>query len=268
MPGKEGFEMLAEVEDIVRRAGNLILFASDDKEVREKSSRRDLVTRYDSAVEQKLRGDLLALVPEAGFLGEEHAGEAGEGKELQFIVDPIDGTSNFIKGLPYCAISVALARRGEVELGVVCNPFSGELFAAERGRGATLNGKPIHAETCAVEDCVLGVGTTPYLREYADASFRIARGLYDRCLDLRRFGAAALELCSLAAGRLGGYFECVLWPWDYAAGSLIASEAGAVVTDLTGAPLRFDRRCSLAAGTPACHAAILEIAGRAEVPSP
>jgi len=260
--------MLAQVEDVVRRAGNLILFASDDKDVREKSSRRDLVTRYDSAVERRLRADLLALAPEAGFLGEEHVGGNGERRELEFIVDPIDGTSNFIKGLPYCAISVALARRGEVELGVVYNPFSGELYAAERGRGATLNGKPIRAETCAVEDSVLGFGTTPYLREYADASFRIARGLYDRCLDLRRFGAAAVDLCALAAGRLGGYFECVLWPWDYAAGSLIASEAGAVVTDLTGAPLRFDRRCSLAAGTPACHAAIVELAKTAGAPEP
>ena len=261
MPGKEGFEMLAEVEAIVRRTGGLVRLAEGDKEVHEKSGHQDLVTKYDAGVQQLLQHDLLALLPGAGFLGEESPdADAHLEREFLFIVDPIDGTTNFVKSIPHCGISVGLARRGEIVLGVIYDPYLDEMFSAERGKGAFLNGRPIHTSDVGLRDAVSVFGTSPYYRDLTDISFRLARQLFERSLDLRRMASAALDLCYLAAGRIDCYFECLLSPWDYAAGSLIASVAGALATSLTGAPLRFDRKCSLAAGTPRCHAELLAIA--------
>ena len=104
------------------------------------------------------------------------------------------------------------------------------------------------------------LGVSPYYRQYADVTFAIARRLFDRNLDVRRMAAASLDLCYVAAGRVDCYFECLLSPWDYAAGSLIVQEAGGIATSLSGGPLRIDRKCSLAAANPACHGALLEIA--------
>lgn len=261
MPRKEGFEMLAEVKEIVTRAGNMVLFATGDKEIREKSGHQDLVTKYDAAVQRLLEHDLLELLPGAGFLGEEELGsDVHADREYVFIVDPIDGTTNFVKGFPHCGVSVALARRGQIVLGVVYDPYLGEMFTAELGKGARLNGRSLHVSDASLEDGVSVFGTSPYYRQYADVTFRIARRLFDRNLDIRRMAAATLDLCYLAAGRVDCYFECLLSPWDYAAGGLIAAEAGAVVTNLAGGPLRFDRKCSLAAANPRCHRELLRIA--------
>lgn len=255
--------MLTEIIQIVREAGQIVRSASQDKGVTEKSGHQDLVTRYDLAVQRFLAERLLALLPEAGFLGEEDLGrEAHTEREYLFVVDPIDGTTNFVKGLPHCGISVGLARNGRMIAGVVYDPYLDELFSAELGGGAFLNGAPIHVSDCPLERSIAVLGSSPYYRQYADATFALARALFDRCLDLRRMAAATLDLCYLAAGRVDCYFEYLLSPWDYAAGSLIAQEAGAVVTDLSGNPLRFDQKCPLAAGNPQSHAALLELAAQ------
>ena len=252
---------LNRIADVVRRAGEIVRSASSDKEVREKSGHQDLVTRYDGMTQAFLEQELLRLMPEAGFLGEEDLGhDAHSEREWLFIVDPIDGTTNFIKGFAHCGISVGLARRGVMELGVVLDPYRQELFTARRGGGAFCNGRPIRVSGLAMEDCVVNMGTSPYYRQYADVTFAMGKTLFAQCLDVRRMAAASLDLCYAAAGRIDGYFECLLSPWDYAAGSLILQEAGGLATDLLGNPLRFDRKCSLAAGTPACHGALLAAA--------
>lgn len=247
-----------EMIDIVRQAGAIVREADEDKGVTEKSGHQDLVTRYDKAVQTFLQERLLALLPEAGFLGEEDAPSHTE-REWVFIVDPIDGTTNFIKGVPVVGISVGLARNGQMEQGVVYNPYTDEMFTARRGHGAFLNGKPIAVTKNALVDGIAYYGSAPYYRQYGPISFAIARKLYDQSMDVRRLGASSLDLCYLAAGRGECYFECVLFPWDYAAGSLILEEAGGVVTDMTGQPLRFDERCSMAAANAACHQALLDI---------
>lgn len=253
--------MREEIAQIVREAGAIVRGAGQEKNVVEKSGHQDLVTRYDSQVQRFLEERLLALLPEAGFLGEEDLGEeVHTDREYLFVVDPIDGTTNFVKDFPHCAISVGLYRNGQPEIGVIYDPYLDELFEAERGRGAFLNGRPIHVSDAPMEDAVSVLGTSPYYRQFADVTFAVGRKLFDRNLDIRRSASAALDLCYVAAGRVDCYFECLLSPWDYAAGALIVAEAGGIATDLTGNPLRIDCKCSLAAANQACHGELLQIA--------
>ena len=210
--------MLEQIIDIVRRAGDIVLSAHDIQNVtREKHGPADLVTQYDEAVQVFLRQELLKLLPEAEFFGEE-----GERPALTH---------------PW----IFVVHNGQTEYGVVYNPFVGELFAAQRGCGATLNGVPIRASSRDAAHAIVACGSTIYDRSYTDRHFAILRRLYDRCLDYRRFASAALDCCMVACGRAEIFFECRLSPWDYAAGSLIAQEAGGVAVRLDGSfldPLR------------------------------
>ena len=219
--------MLEEIISIVRRAGEIVRGAHDVERVTsEKSCSEDLVTEYDTGVQAFLRRELLALLPEADFFGEEGEHQTMT-KHRTFIVDPIDGTVNFVRGLRYSNVSVALAEGGVVQYGVVYNPYADELFSAARGGGAFLNGRPIRVSTRDLHHGLTLCGSTVYDRSYSDQSFSIMRQIYDLGGDYRRFGAAALDLCQVAAGRAEVFFECRLSPWDFAAGSLIAQEAGA-----------------------------------------
>lgn len=253
--------MRAKIAEIVRQAGAIVREAGHDKGVTEKSGHQDLVTRYDKKVQRFLEDNLLDLLPQAGFLGEEDLGEdVHADREWLFVVDPIDGTTNFVKEYPHCGISVGLYRNGQPEIGVIYDPYLDELFEAQRGQGAFLNGKPIHVSPAPMADAVTVMGTSPYYRQFADVTFAMGRQLFDRSLDIRRAASAALDLCYIAAGRVDCYFECLLSPWDYAAGALIVTEAGGVATDLEGKPLRVDCKCSLAAGNAPCHRELLDIA--------
>lgn len=253
--------MRQEIAEIVRQAGQIVREAGRDKGVTEKSGHQDLVTRYDSQVQRFLEDRLLALLPQAGFLGEEDLGEdVHADREWLFVVDPIDGTTNFVKEYPHCGISVGLYRNGQPEIGVIYDPYLDELFEAERGQGAFLNGKPIHVSDAPLQDAVTVMGTSPYYRQFTDVTFAMGKQLFAGSLDIRRAASAALDLCYIAAGRVDAYFECLLSPWDYAAGALIVAEAGGVATDLTGQPLRIDCKCSLAAGNAPCHKDLLRIA--------
>lgn len=233
--------MLESIMDIVRRAGELVRSAHDvTAATHEKNGPADLVTEYDLAVQRFLRQELLALLPEADFFGEEGQHDALT-SPWTFIVDPIDGTTNFVRGFAYTNISVALAKDGQVEYAVVYAPLAGELYAARRDGGATLNGRAIHVSGRDPGHSLVVCGSTIYDRSYTDRHFAILRHLYDRCLDYRRFASAALDCCMVACGRAEIFFECRLSPWDYAAGSLIAQEAGGVAVRLDGSfldPLR------------------------------
>jgi len=244
----------------VHAAGQTILSASGDLGVQEKSSRHDLVTRYDAAVQAQLRESLLALEPEADFFGEEGAHGERPDAVCRFIVDPIDGTANFVKGLRRSCVSVGFERAGEIVLGAVYNPYSDELFSAGLGAGAFLNGRPIRMTDQPMEQAMAFFGTSPYYPDCLDETFRLARQLLERCLDIRRSGSAALDLCELAAGRAEIFYEYRLSPWDYAAGSLIVREAGGLVTSLAGAPLQFREKSSVAAGNPACWPELVRLA--------
>ena len=136
---------------------------------------------------------------------------------------------------------------GAVELGVIYNPYHDELFTARRGRGAFCNGRAIHVSSEPLENGIVIFGTSPYNEEAGEKSFRLAYEYHRRALDVRRTGSAAIDLCNIAAGRAELFFELVLSPWDYAAGSLIVEEAGGIVTDADGRALSLDRKCSVVA---------------------
>ena len=238
--------MLEEIISIVRKAGELVLSARDvSARTHEKTSAADLVTEYDVAVENFLREKLLALLPEAVFFGEEEDGPTHPEQGWAFIVDPIDGTANFVRGLRHSAVSVALARDGAVEYGVVYNPYQDELFSARRGGGAFLNGVPIRVSGKPLSQGIFAMGTALYRREYFPPTMRLTRQLFERSCDFRRMGAAALDLCAVACGRVEVFFEYNLSPWDYAAGSLLVTEAGGAVCTLEGEALPIVRRCGI-----------------------
>ncbi|MCI8497323.1 MAG: inositol monophosphatase [Clostridiales bacterium] len=257
--------MIEKISELVRQGGKMILSADHIREsVSVKPGSANFVTRYDVAVQEFLERELLSLFPQAAFIGEEKDAETHADAEYAFIVDPIDGTTNFIKGYPRCAVSVGLSRRGNMELGVVYNPFADELFCAKRGEGATLNGRRIQVSENALKDGVVCFGTSPYYPELAQTSFALAGNLYQNAMDLRRTGSAALDLCDVACGRCELFFEAVLSPWDYAAASLIVEEAGGVAVDMAGKGLRFDQKCSVLAGNQAAVSDYFALTGSGE----
>ena len=222
---------------VVQAAGSLLTGAGADLAVSEKGC-TDFVTREDTAVQARLQQELSALAPAYQLMGEEKDNREIDPSRALWILDPVDGTTNLIHGFRQSTISLAMADDGQVLGGIVCQPFAGELFTAFRGRGAFLNGTPLQVSRAAgLRDSLVSVGTNPGRRENADAAFARMRRIYDRCHDIRRVGAASLELCWVAAGRLDGYLEHSLKPWDYAAGGLILQEAGGTITDFSGCPL-------------------------------
>ena len=253
--------MLEKLEQIIMEAGAVIRSARDAAQsVEEKTSPRDLVTKYDRQVQEFLREKLSALLPEAGFMGEEDPKEQDFSQyEWLFIVDPIDGTTNFIQGFHNSCVSVGLMHRGEMEYGLVYNPYDGELYTARRGAGAFLNGRRIRCADHDLAHSLLIVGTALYYRELTGRTLSILNKALPRVQDIRRFGSAALDLCYLAAGRAGVFYECRLCPWDYAAGALIAAEAGCQVTSLEGGALDYFHKCSVAAGSPTAYRQFMDL---------
>ena len=223
--------MLEQIIPIIREAGRIVLSARDAAaRTREKTSAADLVTEYDLAVEAFLKEKLPPLVPGSVFFGEEEEENADPSRGWAFIVDPIDGTTNFVRDLRQSAIY---------------DPYKDEMFSARRGGGAFLNGQPIRVSRRPIEQGVFGMGTAIYRREYLEPTMRLTEQLFRRSCDFRRLGAAALDLCNVACGRTDLFFEYSLCPWDQAAGSLIVTEAGGFVCTLEGGPLSLTDRCSV-----------------------
>lgn len=224
--------MLQEVVDIVKEASALM--ATDHFTVMQKDGLANLVTSSDLAVQHFLTERLAVLMPGCGFLCEEEdLRELDE--EYVWIIDPIDGTANYARGIADCCISVALARKGQLQLGVVWSPGRGELYTAELGRGACCNGHPIHVSDRPLADSLFCTAMSTYRKEYAKTCSDIIYDIYMQSNDLRRWGSAAVELCLLASGIVELFFEMRLQPWDYAAGMLILHEAGGHIATWNGA---------------------------------
>lgn len=231
-----------------RSCGEMLIQADRESlRIESKQGQANFVTKYDVSVEAYLREHLLQIVPDAVFIGEESETHSCVGAKHVFIVDPIDGTTNFIKDYHASAISIALLDEGQVMIGVVYNPYMNEMFWAERGKGAYCNGERIHVSDQPLENGLVLFGSSPYYKELWKRSFELAYAYFEKALDIRRSGSAALDLCSIAAGRAEVYFELRLSPWDYVAGSLLVEEAGGVITDIDGDPIRFDRPSSILA---------------------
>ena len=212
---------------IIKEGGEIILSARHIGEtVTAKDGKGNFVTAYDKKVQAFLFERLGELLPEAVFAGEEEESHPDVKNGYAFIIDPIDGTMNFMKGYRRSAISVGLLKEGVPCAGIVYNPYAGEVFSAIRGKGAFLNGNRIYVADEGLSEQLVLFGTSPYDQELYERTFRICYALFQKCPDIRRSGSAAIDLCDVACGRAGLYFELMLSPWDYAAGCLILAEAG------------------------------------------
>ena len=196
----------------------------------------NFVSAADHRAEEILCAELSAARPGYGFLGEEGVRREGTDRTHTWIVDPLDGTSNFLHGIPHFAISIGLEREGEIVAGLVYNPLDDELFTAERGKGAFLNDRRLRvAARQRLADAVIACGLPHLGRGDLALNNRELAAVQPKVAGLRRFGAAALDLAWVAAGRFDGFWERGLSPWDVAAGSILVREAGGFVTDLDGA---------------------------------
>lgn len=242
--------MLNKTKDAVRRASALMM--RRDFAIEQKGSVENIVTSSDLAVQEFLCRELAEILPGSGFICEEE-GVNDPDKEYVWVIDPIDGTANYARGIDACAISVGLKHGDETVLAVIYSPAREEMYWAEKGKGAFCNGKPIHVSSRDFKDSILCTAMSTYRKEYADVCSDIIMEAFHQCNDVRRFGAASIEFCFLASGLCELYFEMRLQPWDYAAGMLILTEAGGSVSSLDGGPLRFDGPDLVCAGNNASN---------------
>jgi myo-inositol-1(or 4)-monophosphatase len=226
----------------------------DLNHIETKDGENDLVSYVDRQSEMMISAGLRTIFPEAGFVGEEGTSNL-EGKEYQWVVDPLDGTNNFLHRIPLFSVSIALRKGEETLLGVVYEPNRDECFYAWQKGGAFLNGKSIHASSNTnLSKALIATGFPYSLLDRGEDYFAILHQMVLKSHGLRRFGSAAVDLCYTACGRFDAYFEFNLKPWDIAAGSCIVREAGGKVTNFTGAEHKDDGVEILAAG--GIHSAI------------
>ena len=218
----------------------------------------DMFTEADLRAEATVKAVLMRFAPDYGFLGEEGGLQPGSDPENVWIVDPLDGTTNFLAGSPLFAVNVALARNGRVVAGVTLVPAMGEMFLAEEGRGAWLNDQPITvSQRQTLGEAVLGVGIPFATKPRHEQFYAEMERLTDRVAGIRRLGAGAIDLAWVACGRYDAYWEQSVSPWDMAAGAIIVQEAGGLVTSTSGHELDLMGGTVLAS-TPAMHIPLVE----------
>lgn len=243
-----------------KQAGELIRKAVGESHHIDKKGRINLVTEVDKASEKLIFSLIKSTFPEHSILGEEQGQIIGSDNNCRWIVDPLDGTTNFASGYPFFAVSIAFELNGQVVVGVVHDPCHEETFYAVLGEGAYLNGQPIHVSDNAIlEDALLVTGFPYDVSSSPDIHLGMFHDLIIKARGVRRDGSAALDLCYIACGRFDGYWELGLSPWDIAAGSLIVKEAGGKMSDFLGEPHNMLYR-DLMASNGKIHPALLEAA--------
>jgi myo-inositol-1(or 4)-monophosphatase len=245
-----------------RAAGNVINRASLDLDLLKVNTKspNDFVTEVDQAAENVIIDTILAAYPGHGILAEESGRERGaKHSEFLWIIDPLDGTTNFIHGFPVYAVSIALAHRGQVQQAVVYDPSRNDLFYASKGRGAFLNDKRLRvSRRTRMSEALIGTGFPFRKGDNFKRYVQMFETVMQNCAGLRRPGAAALDLCYVAAGYYDAFFETGLSPWDLAAGSLMITEAGGLVGNFTGeADYMYQRE--LVAGNPKIYGQLVQI---------
>lgn len=230
--------MLQTAIEAAQKAGTF-LRESKDKELKieRKSSSIDLVTQIDTEAEKIIVDSIRKKYPDHTILGEE-GGESSTASPFRWIIDPLDGTVNFTHGLPIYCVSIGVEHNGTLIAGVVYDPNNGELYTAERGKGAYLNGERIHvSDTGKLIESVLITGFPYDIHKNPDYAIERFIDFLTQAQAIRRLGSAAIDLCYIAAGRADGFWEVFLKPWDIAAGILLVEEAGGKVTDFNGNPI-------------------------------
>jgi len=220
--------------------------------------RNDFVSDADLSAEQEIIGILRNIYPSHGILAEESGQTGDAGDEYQWIIDPLDGTTNYLHGIPHYAVSIALRHKGRLEAGVVYDPIRQEMFTASRGSGAQLNDRRIRVKSLTTLDgALLGTGFPFRYPQYLPAYLGMFGSLATWCAEIRRAGSAALDLAYVAAGRLDGFWEIGLKEWDMAAGVLLIQEAGGLVGDFGGGE-EFMKTGNIVAGSPKVFKALLQ----------
>lgn len=220
-----------------RAAGNHIMRHQERIEQLkvERKSRNDFVTQIDRGAEQEIVKIIQKMYPDHAILAEEGGSQGNDQSEVTWIIDPLDGTTNFLHRLPHFAVSIGVQVKGRLEHGVIYAPCTQDLYCASRGAGATLNNRRIRVSQCKdLDQALIGTGV-PLQTEYMDRYVPMLRTMAEHTSGVRRAGAASLDLAYVAAGRLDGFFELNLKPWDIAAGIVLVQEAGGVVGELYGA---------------------------------
>lgn len=242
--------ILTETIKVVKECGATILGTSyDNLGTKEKSSHRDVVTKYDIENQERIIKHLSKRFPNSGFISEEIEDNTFPSNELVFIIDPIDGTMNFTKDMGYSCVSAACFKNQKPYVGVVYNPYRDELFTATLGGGAFCNGNLISVTNESLSNSLIQTNTSSYYPELRDETITRIQSILPKCINIRMTGAAALDICQVAAGRAGLYFEARISLWDYAAAALILTEAGGEVLDLKGNPISYSlEKTSIIAG--------------------
>ena len=219
----------------------------------------NFVTVHDVRIQEFLIREIKGLIPSACFIAEEKDNDSAVlSRDFCFIIDPIDGTTGFIHDNRHSCVSVGLFSHGEAVFGAIYDPYQRELFHAVRGKGAFLNDRPIHVSAFPFDSALASYGTSPYYKDtLGEKTFAFCRELFESCADVRRCGSAALDLCYVAAGRYDVFFEMVLSPWDIAAGALLITEAGGVISQMNGDAIDFSRPCSVIAASDICYPELL-----------
>ena len=262
-PASRGLLPTAQMEALIREAGAIMRSVPD--EVRNnpacKEGSANFVTAYDVKVQEFLKAELTGLFPDAHFFAEED-GESRTviGAGYTFIIDPIDGTTNFMCGYNTSAVSVGLLLDGQPIFGGIYDPYRDEYFSAVTGQGATCNGQSIRVSTRPVTRGIVAIGSAPYRKDTLSETVKeMTYALFHTFADFRRSGSAALDICHVACGRIDAFCEPILSPWDYAAGSVILAEAGGISTNFAGDPLNLSAPSSCVFGSPVAHPIALDL---------
>jgi myo-inositol-1(or 4)-monophosphatase len=244
-----------------RAAGDIIVRSMDRVDLLNitTKSRNDFVSEVDRQAEYEIANILQRAYPSHAILGEEHGEQGIAGSDYVWVIDPLDGTTNFLHGFHQFAVSIALFHRGKVERGVVYDPVKQELFTAQRGAGATLNNRRLRVtKQKGLSGALLGTGIPFKDQSYIDPYLGMLKSLLRDAAGIRRAGSAALDLAYVAAGRFDGFWEIGLEKWDMAAGALLIQEAGGIVSDLEGGDRYFETGAIVCAN-PKLHGPMLEL---------
>lgn len=242
--------MLRKIEPVLREAGRRMLDFQHPK-VYDKGRHADFVTEADLAVQAYLLESLASAFPDASFFAEEQESNVlGDG--LTFIIDPIDGTTNYFRGRGCSMISIGAVEGRKPLFGALLDPYHNRLYHAERGKGAYCDDQRLHVSDTPFDRALVTLGTSPYYEETLVYSGRILPPLLAQCADIRRTGSACMDLCEVASGRSDAFFEWKLSPWDYCAGVTLVQEAGGRCAKIFGGDVTFEAPISFIAAGPAC----------------
>lgn len=241
--------------DLVKEAAQFVFDDTLRSDINMKGA-ADYVTAVDLKISSFVKEKLSVMTPEIGFMSEE---EEGEIAEKRWILDPIDGTTNLVYDYNMSSVSLAYFNGKEVEFGVIFNPYNGDLFTCKRGEGVYYNGKKLKKpEDRELKNCLIEFGAGSTKKQFTDESFALGKEVFRNCLDIRRICSSALAIAYVAAGKINGYFERNIKPWDYAAATLMLEECGAISSDWDGNPVQYEHQSSYVCGTPKAYAFLMD----------